>query len=156
MSGDRAGAVPATALVELCFAPGADRAALRRRLFGDGGLYAHLGTRDVREALRRAASGDGRAALLLQALAYQVAKGIGALAAVLTGRVDAVLLTGGLAHLAEVVEPVRARVAFVAPVVVWPGEDELLALAEGALRVLSGEETAYRYRELQPRRTGEP
>jgi butyrate kinase len=156
MSGDRAGAVPATALLELCFAPGATRAALKRRLFGDGGLYAHLGTRDVREALRRAGAGDGRAALLVEAVAYQVAKGIGALAAVLTGRVDAVLLTGGLAHLAEVVEPVRARVAFVAPVVVWPGEDELRALAEGGLRVLSGEETAYRYGELQFRRSGEP
>jgi butyrate kinase len=69
MSGDRAGAVPATALLDLCFAPGASRPALRRRLFGDGGLYGHLGTRDVREVLRRAAGGDARAALLLEALA---------------------------------------------------------------------------------------
>jgi butyrate kinase len=149
MSGDRAGAVPATALIDLCFAPGASRGALRRRLFGDGGLYSHLGTRDVREVLAQAAAGDARAALLLEALGYQVGKSVGALAAALEGRVDAVLLTGGLAHLAEVVEPVRARVAFVAPVRVWPGEDELQALAEGALRVLTGEETAYRYRELQ-------
>jgi butyrate kinase len=149
MSGDRAGAVPATALLDLCFAPGATRAALRRRLFGDGGLYAHLGTRDVREALRLAGAGDGRAALLLEALAYQVGKSVGALAAVLSGRVDAVLLTGGLAHLPGIVEPVRARVAFVAPVVVLPGEDELQALAEGALRVLAGEEPAHRYGELK-------
>jgi butyrate kinase len=149
MSGDRAGAVPATALVDLCFAPGASKEALRRRLFGDGGLYGHLGTRDVREALRAAAGGDVRAALLVEAMAYQVAKSIGALATVLHGRVDAVLLTGGLAHLAGVVEPVRARVAFLAPVVVLAGEDELLALAEGALRVLSGEEPARRYGELK-------
>jgi butyrate kinase len=149
MSGDRAGAVPATALLDLCFAPGATRAALRRRLFGDGGLYAHLGTRDVREALRLAGAGDARAALLLEALAYQVGKSVGALAAVLEGRVDAVLLTGGLAHLPGIVEPVRARVAFVAPVVVLPGEDELQALAEGALRVLAGEEAALRYGELK-------
>ena len=147
MSGDRAGAVPATALLDLCFAPGATRAALKRRLFGDGGLYGHLGTRDVREALLAAAGGDARAALLVDALTYQVAKSVGALAAALDGRVDAVLLTGGLAHLAEVVEPVRARIAFVAPVVVIPGEDELLALAEGALRVLGGEEPARRYGE---------
>jgi butyrate kinase len=149
MSGDRAGAVPATALIDLCFAPGADRAALRRRLFGDGGLQAHLGTRDVREALRRAESGDARAALLLEAMTLQVAKSIGALAAALEGRVDAVLLTGGLAHLQEVVEPIRRRVAFVAPVVVIPGEDEARALAEGALRVLRGEEPALRYGELK-------
>jgi butyrate kinase len=71
------------------------------------------------------------------------------MAAVLEGRVDAVLLTGGLAHLQEVVEPIRARIAFVAPVVVRPGEDELRALAEGALRVLLGEEPALRYGELK-------
>jgi butyrate kinase len=147
MSGDRAGAVPATALLDLCFAPGAQRGALRRRLFGDGGLFGHLGTRDVREALRRAEAGDARAALLLEALSLQVAKAIGGLAAALEGRVDAVLLTGGLAHLAAVVEPLRRRVAFVGPVVVLPGEDELRALAEGALRVLRGEEPALRYGE---------
>ncbi len=147
MSGDRAGAVPVTALIDLCFAPGAERGALRRRLFGEGGLYAHLATRDVREALRRAAAGDQQAALLLEAMTLQVGKAIGALAAALEGRVDAVLLTGGLAHLPEVVEPIRRRVAFVAPVVVLPGEDELRALAEGALRVLRGEEPALRYGE---------
>jgi butyrate kinase len=149
MSGDRAGAVPASALLDLCFAPGATRAALKRRLFGDGGFYGHLGTRDVREALRLAEAGDARAALLVDAMTLQVAKSIGALAAVLEGRVDAVILAGGLAHLAAVVEPIRRRVAFVAPVVVIPGEDELKALAEGALRVLRGEERALRYGELK-------
>ncbi len=149
MSGDRAGAVPATALIDLCFAPGADRATLRRRLFGDGGLFGHLATRDVREAQRRAEAGDATAALLLEAMTLQVAKSIGALATVLDGRVDAVLLTGGLAHLAAVVEPIRRRVAFVAPVVVIPGEDEARALADGALRVLRGEEPALRYGELK-------
>jgi butyrate kinase len=136
-SGDRAGAVPATALVERCFAPGAEARAVKRSLFGDGGLYSHLGTRDVREALRRAATGDAGAALLVDAMAYQVAKAIGGLAAALEGRVDGILLTGGLCHLPEVVEPVRRRVAFLAPVTLYPGEDELLALAEGALRALA-------------------
>jgi butyrate kinase len=144
-SGDRAGGVPATALVELCFAPGAARAAVRRRLFGDGGLYSHLGTRDVREALARARAGDGRAEVVLAAMAYQIAKSVGALAAALEGRVDAVLLTGGMAHLPEVVDPIRRRIAWIAPVVLYPGEDELAALAAGALRVLRGEEAARAY-----------
>jgi butyrate kinase len=147
LSGDRAGGVPATALVELCFAPGADARAVRRRLFGDGGLFAHLGTRDAREALRRVEAGDARAALVLDAMAYQIAKSVGALAAALEGRVDAVLLTGGMAHLAAVVEGVRRRVAWIAPVHVLAGEDELRALAEGALRVVRGEERARVYGE---------
>ncbi|HEX9049902.1 MAG TPA: butyrate kinase [Anaeromyxobacter sp.] len=145
LSGDRAGAVPATALVDLCFAPGADARAVKRRLFGDGGLYAHLGTRDAREALRRAAAGDARAALVVDAMCYQIAKAAGALAAALDGRVDAVLLTGGMAHLAPVVDAIRRRVAWIAPVEVLPGEDELRALAEGALRVIRGEDPARSY-----------
>jgi butyrate kinase len=146
-SGDRAGGVPVMAVVELCFAPGADAHAIRTRLFGDGGLFAHLGTRDAREALRRVEAGDTRAALVLDAMGYQIAKAVGALAAALEGRVDAVLLTGGMAHLAPIVESIRRRVAWIAPVHVLPGEDELRALAEGALRVLRGEEPARVYGE---------
>ncbi len=144
-SGDRAGGVPATALVDLCFAPGADAAGVRRRLFGDGGLFSHLGTRDAREAVGRVEAGDARASLVLDAMAYQIAKAAGGLAAALEGGVDAVLVTGGMAHLAPVVEAIRRRVAWIAPVRVHPGEDELRALAEGALRVLRGEEPALRY-----------
>ncbi len=144
-AGDRAGGVPVTAVVEMCFAPGADRAAVGRRLFGDGGLYAHLGTRDVRQALARARAGDGRAAAVLEAMAYQIAKSVGALATALEGRVDAILLTGGMAHLPGVVDPIRRRIAWIAPVVLYPGEDELGALAAGALRVLRGEEPARPY-----------
>ncbi|HYG69879.1 MAG TPA: butyrate kinase [Anaeromyxobacteraceae bacterium] len=144
-SGDRAGAIPATALLDLCFAPGADPVALRRRLFGDGGLYAHLGTRDAREAFARADRGDARAALVLDAMTLGVAKSVGALAAALEGRVDAILLTGGLARLERIVEAVRRRVGWIAPVHVFPGEDELRALAEGALRVLRGDEAARAY-----------
>jgi butyrate kinase len=144
-SGDRAGGVPVTAVVDLCFAPGAERAAVRRRLFGDGGLFSLLGTRDVREALDRAAAGDAAATGVVDAMTYQVAKAIGGLAVALEGKVDAVLLTGGMAHVSGVVEPVRRRVAWIAPVVVIPGEDELGALAAGALRVLAGEEAARDY-----------
>ncbi len=144
-SGDRCGGIPATALVDMCFAPGASKEAVRRRLFGDGGLYSYLGTRDVREAVGRAEAGDPKARLVLDAMTYRVSQSVGALATVLEGRVDAILLTGGMAHLAPVVDAVRRRVAWIAPVVVYPGEDELRALAEGALRVLYGEETARRY-----------
>jgi butyrate kinase len=144
-SGDRAGGVPATALVELCFARGAEPGRIRRQLFGEGGLYAHLGTRDAREALARAEAGDARARLVLDAMCYQTAKCAAGLAAALDGAVDAVLLTGGMAHLPAITEAVRRRVAFIAPVHVIPGEDELRALAEGAMRVLSGEERARTY-----------
>jgi butyrate kinase len=144
-SGDRAGGVPATALVDLCFAPGADPRAVKKRLFGDGGLHSYLGTRDVREAAARAAAGDGEARLVLDAMAYQIAKSIGEMAVALSGHLDAILLTGGAAHCEALVDRIRGRVTFLAPVVVYAGEDELLALVEGALRVLKGEETARRY-----------
>jgi butyrate kinase len=144
-AGDRAGGVPVTAVVEMCFAPGAERGAVRRRLFGDGGLFSLLGTRDAREAVARAAAGDADAARAVDGMCYQVAKAIGAMAVALDGRVDAIVLTGGMAHDPAVVEPVRRRVAWIAPVAVLPGEDELAALAEGALRVLSGEEAAREY-----------
>ncbi len=149
-SGDRCGGVPATALIELCFAPGADRGALRRRLFGDGGLHSYLGTRDVREAARRAREGDARAALVLDAMGYQLAKAAGEMAAALEGRVDAVLLTGGAVHEPALVAAIRPRVEWIAPIAIYAGEDELSALADGARRVLAGEERAKRYGEAPP------
>lgn len=145
-SGDRAGGVPVTAVVEMCFAAGAARSAVRRRLFGDGGFFSHLGTRDVRQVISRAGAGDDRARRLLDAMGLQVAKSVGGLAAALSGEVEAILITGGMAHLPEIVEPLRRRVEWIAPVVTYPGEDELRALAEGALRVLRGEEAAGDYR----------
>lgn len=144
-SGDRAGGVPAMAVVDLCFSPGAEREAVRRKLFGDGGLHSLLGTRDAREAVGRVEAGDPLAALVLDAMCYQIAKAAAGLAAALEGRVDALLLTGGMAHLGLVVEGVRRRVAWIAPVAIHPGEDELRALCEGALRVLAGEEPAQDY-----------
>ena len=145
-SGDRAGGVPVTAVVEMCFAPGAERAAIRRRLFGDGGLHSLLGTRDAREAVARARAGDGLASRVVEAMVLQIAKAVGGLAAGLGGGLDAVILTGGMAHLPEVVLPLTQRVEWIAPVFAYPGEDELRALAEGALRVLGGEEAARDYR----------
>jgi len=90
----------------------------------------------------RARAGEMAAVLAVEGMCYQVAKAVGAMAVALEGQVDAVILTGGMAHDPHVVEPVQRRVSWIAPVVVLPGEDEMSALAEGVLRVLSGEEAA--------------
>jgi butyrate kinase len=144
-SPDRAGGIPATDLIDLCFREGATPKSVRRILFGDGGLYSYLGTRDAREMVKRAEAGEEKARLVLEAMSYQVAKCIGELATVLRGQLDGILLTGGMAYNAPVVEGIRGRVEWIAPVFVYPGEDELQALCEGALRVLRGEEPARRY-----------
>lgn len=140
ISGDRSGAVPSTALIEMCFAPGASAKEIKKKLFGDGGLYSLLGTRDIRDAIARMEKGDAEARAVIEAMAYQVAKYIGEMATVLMGKVDAILLTGGIVFNPPVPEWVRDRVKWIAPVTFYPGEDELQALAEGALRALSGEE----------------
>lgn len=142
---ERAGAVPVMQLVELATRPGMTYAELERRLFREGGVYSYLGTRDLREVLARIVAGDQTAALVLDALLYQTAKEAGAMAAVLEGRVDAVLLTGGMMHAPAVAEALAARVHWIAPVRVYPGEDELRALAEGAHRVLTAAEPARTY-----------
>jgi butyrate kinase len=144
-STERAGGVPVMKLVELCFSGTVDRETVERRLFREGGLYSYMGTRELREVLRRAAAGGRRAALAVDALAYQVAREIGAMATVLEGRVDAVLLTGGMAHAGELVARVERRVGWIAEVRVYPGEGELLALAEGAVRAVRGAEPARAY-----------
>ena len=106
---------------------------------------AHLGTNDAVEVEARIRAGNARARLVYQAMAYQIAKEIGAMATVLRGEVDAVILTGGLAHSEMLLTWIKERVAWIGPVLVYPGEDEMLALAQGALRVLRGEEQAKVY-----------
>ena len=135
-SPERSGGLPAGAVVGWCFAAGADEAEIRRRITGRGGLLAYLGTADGMEIDRRAAAGDERAREVREAMAYQVAKEIGAMAAVLSGRVDAVILTGGLAHDEVLTGLVTRRVDFLAKVVVHAGEDEMGALARAAMRAL--------------------
>jgi butyrate kinase len=108
-------------------------------------LYGYLGTKDIRQAIRMADAGDEKAALLLEALPYQVAKYIAAMATVLKGKVDRIVLTGGMAYASDLVEAIVERVGFIAPVVVVPGEEELESLAAGALRVLRGEEEPHLY-----------
>lgn len=139
-SPERAGGLPAGDLARLCFSGAYDLTEVIKKMVGGGGMVAHLGTNDLREAQRAAEGGDPKATLVLGAMAYGVAKEIGSRAVALAGKVDAVILTGGLAYSEGFVRRIGERVSWIAPVKVYPGEDELQALAEGALRVLSGQE----------------
>lgn len=145
-SPERAGAVPSYGLIDLCFSGNYTLNDIKKKLIGNAGLMAHLGTSDGREVEQRIASGDTKAALIYEAMAYQVAKEIGAMATVVSGHLDAIVLTGGLAHSTMLVKMITDRVNFIGKIIVHPGEDELQALAEGALRVLRGEEQAKIYK----------
>jgi len=146
---DRTGSLPVRELIKVCFSGKMTESELDRQVFGDGGLFAYLGTRDLMEVERRIESGnhgagDAQAAAVFEAMIYQIGKEAGAMAAVLEGKVDAVLVTGGMAHSERLVGKLRGYVEWIAPVAVYPGEDELQALAEGVFRVLDGEEEAKR------------
>ena len=142
MSTERSGGMQWTSVVQLCFSGRYTADGVYNALFREGGIYSYLGTKDLREVERRIADGDTKAALIFDAMVYQVAKEIGAMAAALNGRVDGILLTGGMARSEKLIADLRATIEWIAPVVVYPGEDELQALAEGVLRVLRGEEEA--------------
>ncbi|HHW14019.1 MAG TPA: butyrate kinase, partial [Firmicutes bacterium] len=142
---ERAGRLPSADLIRLCFSGRWTEEALVRRVRRQGGLVAHLGVNDGREVERRIELGDEKARECFEAMAYQISKEIGALATVLEGEIDAIVLTGGLAHSARLVEWIRRRTSFLAPVFVFPGEDEMEALALGAWRALEGEEPVLEY-----------
>lgn len=140
-SPERSGALPAGDLAKLCYSGRYTHAEVKRMLTGLGGMVAYLGTNDGREVRRRIETGDTQAALIYDAMAYQVAKEVGSMAVALRGELDAVILTGGLAYDRDYFIPrISERISFLGKVVVMPGEDEMTALAEGALRVLRGEE----------------
>ena len=142
---ERSGGLPVGALVNLCFSGKFTKEEILKKIKGKGGLVAYLNTNDVREVIIRIEQGDKKAKLILEAMAYQVAKEIGAAATVLKGQIDAIILTGGIAYANEFVNMIRDRVSFISLVMVYPGEEEMLALCEGALRVLKGEEVAKIY-----------
>lgn len=142
---ERAGTVPTLELVDMCFSGEHTRAEIRKKLVGAGGLVGYLGTNDAQEIERRIDAGDEEAGVVFDAMIYQVSKEIAAMAAALEGRVDAIVLTGGLAHSDRVTGGIERRAGFIAPVIVMPGEDEMEALASGCLRVLRGEEEALEY-----------
>ena len=141
---DRTGGLPVRALIKLCYGGQFAQKEMDHKLFGNGGLYAYLGTRDLTEVEKRVDSGDHEAALVWDAMVYQIAKEAGAMATVLEGNVDALVLTGGMAHSERLIGRLRASLEWIAPITVYPGEDELQALAEGVFRVLDGEEKAKR------------
>lgn len=142
---ERAGTVQAKQFVELVVRKGWDLEQVSAALAGHGGLVAHLGTNDARTVETMIAAGDEKARLVYDAMIYQVSRCIAAAAVAVQGRVDYVLLTGGIAYSKYLTDKITADVQFIAPVVVMPGEDELRALAEGAIRVLSGQEAARVY-----------
>jgi butyrate kinase len=149
-STERTGTLPALELVRLCYSGRYTREQAQRLVTGEGGLYSYLGTRELVEVEQRIADGDAKAALVFEAMAYQVIREVGAMAAVLHGRVDAILLTGGMAYSKKLTSELSDALRWIAPIAVYPGEDELRALAEGALRVLSGEEKAREFGDPSP------
>lgn len=138
-SPERSGSLPPGPLVKLCFSGKYTEKELLRLVHGAGGLMAHLGTTSVPEVLQRIDDGDLHAMLILRAMVYTVAKEIGAMSTALKGDVDAILLTGGMAHSQRITDFVAEHVEFIAPIYVYPGEDELLTLAENALAAITGE-----------------
>lgn len=144
-SPERAGTVPAGDLVGLSFSGQYFSGEVLKKLVGHGGLVAYLGTNDARKVEEMIEQGNEKAALVYEAMAYQVAKEIGSCSAALEGKVDAIILTGGLAYGKEFVKKIIKRVEWISPVTVVPGENELQALAEGGLRVLRGEEEEKSY-----------
>ncbi|MDW7658465.1 MAG: butyrate kinase [Bacillota bacterium] len=143
-SPERTGTLPSLQLLELAAEHGCDLPKLHRMLVGRGGLFAYTGTTDVKK-IEALAQGRPDYALLLEAMAYQIAKSVAAMAACLCGQVDGIILTGGLANSQAVTAQIKDRVRFLGPVLEYPGETELEALAEGALRVLRGQEKAFLY-----------
>lgn len=138
-SPERAGTLPAGQLIDLCHSGRYTTDELKKRISGKAGLAAHLGTTDIPAIEQRIAAGDQHAELILNAMIYQIAKEIGGAAVVLYGQVDAILLTGGMAHSTYITSRIKDRVSFLAPVHIYPGEDELEALALNALGALKGE-----------------
>lgn len=139
MSPERSGSLPPGPLIRLCYSGKYTEAEMIKKIHGQGGLYAHLGTTSVPEVLDRIMSHDLHAMLILRAMCYSIAKEIGAMAVAMKGDVDAILLTGGIAHSKRVTDFIADHVSFIAPIFVYPGENELRALAENALAVLRGE-----------------
>lgn len=146
-SPERAGAVPTMGLIDFIFDNDLDREESKRALIGRAGLVSYLGTNSAKEVEGRVEAGDKEARQVYEAMAYQIAKEIGAMAAALKGEVDAIVLTGGLAGSEMLVNWIRERCSFIAPIQAYPGQDEMKALVMGGLRVLKGQEDAKEYPE---------
>lgn len=143
-SPERAGGLTSRMVIQVIQNNHHDYEKIAKLLVGQGGLVSHLGTSDVKEVYERSLK-DPQVKLILDAMIYQIAKEIGAIATVVNGQVDQIIITGGVAHNTYITDEITKRVAFIAPVSLYPGEDEMRALAFGGLRYLSGEETLKPY-----------
>lgn len=146
-SPERTGGVPCRKLVKLCYSGKYTEKEIQQKLKGRGGMLAYLGTNDMRDVEHSIKEEDAQAKLIVQAMALQIAKDVGALCTVVSGKVDGIILTGGLAHSQSFVELIKNRISFLAPVTVMPGTREMKALAWGIYRVLIGEEKANIFKE---------
>ena len=144
-SPERSGGLPVGDLVKMCFSGKYTQDEIKKKIKGNGGLVGYLNTNDGREVESRIEAGDEKAKLVYEAMAYQVSKEIGSCASVLKGNVDAILLTGGIAYSKMFTGMIKGRVNFISDVKVYPGEDEMIALAQGGLRVLNKEEEPKNY-----------
>lgn len=144
-SPERSGTLPAGQLIDICFSGKYSKAEIERMVLGEGGYVSYLGTNNAKVVEDRAAAGDKNAAFIQEALFYQIAKIIGEMATVLEGKVDAILLTGGLAFNTQLEKYIKTKAGFIAPIYNYPGEDELEALAMNALRIARGEELVKEY-----------
>ena len=144
-SPERAGGVPSGALIKLCFSGQYTEKEIYKKFVGAGGFNAYCNTNDMRDVEKMVQGGDEKAAEIREAFIMQVAKDIGSMACVLKGKIDQIIITGGIAYDKAVVAGLKERAGFIAPITVYPGVDELLALALGALRVMNGEEKAMIY-----------
>lgn len=144
-SPERAGGVPSGDLVKLCFSGEYTQQEVMKKLVGKGGFNAYVGSNDARDLEKMVNDGDEHAKLVQDAFHQQVAKDIGAMSTILEGKVDQIILTGGIAYSKKTCAELEKRAGFIAPFTVYPGEDELLALAQGALRVINGEEEPMKY-----------
>lgn len=143
---ERCGKLQAMSLIKLCYSGKYTFEEMTKKVRGNAGLRAHLGTSDALEVEKMIANGDEHAKLIYEALAYGVAKGIGDLATVVKGKVDRIILTGGLSYSKMLTDWIRERVEWIAPVEIMAGEYEMEALAEGGLRIMRGEEKAHEFK----------
>ena len=144
-SPERAGSVPSGALIKMCFSGKYTEKEVYKKIVGNGGFNAYMGTNDMRDVEKAVLAGDKHAEELRDAFVLQVAKDMGSMACVLDGKVDQIIVTGGIAYDKGVVAGLKERAEWIAPFTVYPGEDELLALVQGGLRVVNGVEEAMKY-----------
>lgn len=145
-SPERAGSVPVGALIKMCFSGKYSEEEVYSKIVGKGGFVGYLNTNDVKGTVDKMKEGNKECEGIYKAFLYQITKCIGEMSAALNGKVDQIILTGGIAYSDTLIPDLISNVSWIAPVKVYPGEDELLALAQGGLRVLNGEEKAKEYK----------